>query len=181
MGSLNTPWISFKEVHDRNFGNAEKGDYYQVMGTILMFRHENAWYKACPTETCNKKVVDLENGMYRCEKCNREFPNFKYRLLASMNVGDWSGNQWISMFSSEVEKVFGMTAEEVGQQIEQNPEAISIIADKTHFKQFIMKCRAKVETYNDEARLKTVCIKVDPINYKEYNAHLMERIDQLLS
>lgn len=65
-----------------------------------------------------------------------------------MNVGDWSGNQWVSMFSSEVEKVLGMTAEEVGQQVEQNPEAMMSIANTAHFKQFVMKCRAKVETYN---------------------------------
>lgn len=65
-----------------------------------------------------------------------------------MNVGDWSGNQWISMFSSEVERVIGMTSEEVGQQIAQNPEAMAQIADQAHFKQFIMKCRAKMETYN---------------------------------
>ncbi|KAG5891263.1 hypothetical protein JTB14_019670 [Gonioctena quinquepunctata] len=171
----------FKEVQDQNLGNAERGDYYQVMGTILLVRSENAMYKACPTPECNKKVIDLENGMYRCEKCNREFPNFKYRLLASMNIGDWSGNQWISMFSAEVEKILGMTSEEVGQQVDQNPEAMRLITDKAHFKQFILKCRAKMETYNDESRLKTVCIKVDPINYEEYNAHLIERIQQLMA
>lgn len=65
-----------------------------------------------------------------------------------MNVGDWSGNQWVSMFSSEVEKVLDMTSQEVGEQIEQDPEAKAAIADKAHFKQFIMKCRAKMETYN---------------------------------
>ncbi|CAG9818455.1 unnamed protein product [Phaedon cochleariae] len=180
-GGFNTPWMSFKEVQDQNLGNADKGDYYQVMGTILLIRSENAMYKACPTPECNKKVIDLENGMYRCEKCNREFPNFKYRLLASMNVGDWSGNQWMSMFSSEVEKVLGQTSQEIGEQVEQNSEAMANIVDKCHFRQFILKCRAKMETYNDESRLKTVCIKVDPINYEEYNNHLIERIQQLIA
>lgn len=70
-----------------------------------------------------------------------------------MNVGDYSGNQWISMFSSEAEKVLGMTSEEVGQQIEQNSEAMTQIADQAHFKQFIMKCRAKMETYNVSQKL----------------------------
>ncbi|XP_018574321.1 replication protein A 70 kDa DNA-binding subunit [Anoplophora glabripennis] len=179
LGNFSAPWMSFKEVTDQGLGNGERGDYYQVMGTILLIRTENAIYKACPTPDCNKKIIDMENQMYRCEKCNREFPNFKYRLLASMNVGDWSGNQWVSMFSSEVEKVLGMTSQEVGEQIEQDSEAMAAIADKVHFKQFVMKCRAKMETYNDETRLKTVCIKVDPINYEEYNAHLIGRIQQL--
>ncbi|KAJ8924906.1 hypothetical protein NQ315_001063 [Exocentrus adspersus] len=180
LGSFSAPWMSFKEVTDQGLGNGERGDYYQVMGTILLIRSENAVYKACPTPECNKKVVDLENGMYRCEKCNREFPNFKYRLLASMNVGDWSGNQWVSMFNDEAEKVLGMTAQEVGARIEQEADAMSAIADKAHFKQFIMKCRVKQETFNDETRLKTVCVKVDPVNYEEYNNHLIERIQQLM-
>lgn len=64
------------------------------------------------------------------------------------NVGDWSGNQWLSMFSSEAEKVLGMTAKEVGEALEADPEAVSTIVDKAHFKQFIFKCRAKMENYN---------------------------------
>lgn len=85
-GSFNTPWMSFKEVQDQQLGNAEKGDYYQVMGTVLLMRGENLIYKACPMEKCNKKIVDLETGMYRCEKCRTEYPNFKYRLLGSVST-----------------------------------------------------------------------------------------------
>lgn len=79
-----TSWMSFREVQESGLGNSEKGDYYQVKANIMLMRPENCLYKACPTEECNKKVIDLENGMYRCEKCNREYPNFKYRLLASV-------------------------------------------------------------------------------------------------
>lgn len=178
-GNFATNWMTFKEVKDQKLGSSDKGDYYQVKATILLVKGENIIYKACPTAECNKKIIDLENSMYRCEKCNREFPNFKYRLLASMNVGDHTGNQWVSMFSSEVEKILGMTAEEVGQALEHNKEEISNIVDRAHFKEYVLKCRAKIETYNDEARLKTVCIKVDPVNYEEYNSLLIEKIQQL--
>ena len=41
-------------------------------------------FQACPTEACNKKVVDQGNGMYRCEKCAREFPNYKWRMILSV-------------------------------------------------------------------------------------------------
>lgn len=85
-GNFSTPWISFKEVQNQGLGTAEKGDYFQTKGTILLFRSENCFYKACPTDDCNKKVVDLQNGMFRCEKCNREYPNFKYRLLGSVCI-----------------------------------------------------------------------------------------------
>ncbi|XP_056629805.1 replication protein A 70 kDa DNA-binding subunit [Diorhabda sublineata] len=180
-GNFSTNWMTFKEVKDQKLGSSDKGDYYQAKATILLVKAENIIYKACPTAECNKKIIDLENSMYRCEKCNREFPNFKYRLLASMNVGDHTGNQWVSMFSSEVEKILGMTAEEVGQALEHNKEEVANIVDRAHFKEYLLKCRAKIETYNDEARLKTVCIKVDPVNYEEYNSFLIEKIQQLIA
>jgi replication factor A1 len=158
--------MSFKEVHEKGLGQSEKGDYFQTMATILLVRSENAIYKACPTAECNKKVIDLENGMYRCEKCNREYPNFKYRLLVSvrpllgailffllflsvqMNIGDWSDNQWVSLFSSEAEKILGKTSQEVGLAMENDTEAATAIFREANFKQFVFKCRAKLETYN---------------------------------
>lgn len=65
-----------------------------------------------------------------------------------MNVGDWSGNQWVSMFSSEAEKVLGVTAQEAGDLFEQDPTQFNELVEKAHFKQFVLKCRAKTEVYN---------------------------------
>ena len=36
---------------------------------------------------CNKKLVDQGNGMWRCEKCSREFPNYKWRMI--LQVSAW--------------------------------------------------------------------------------------------
>lgn len=174
-------WINIKDVQEMGMGQGEKGDYFQVKGTVLLYRSENGIYKACPKEDCKKKIVDLGNGMYRCDKCNREYPNFKYLLLGSANIGDWSGNMWISLFSSEAEKVLEMSSQAVGEAIESDPQALVEIADKAHFKQFIFKCRSKMENYNDETRLKTVALKVEPISYKECNTHAISRIQELLN
>lgn len=58
-----------------------QADYFSCVGTIVHLRKENSMYQACPSQDCNKKVIDQQNGLYRCEKCDREFPNFKYRLM----------------------------------------------------------------------------------------------------
>lgn len=58
-----------------------QADYFSCVGTIVHLRKENCMYQACPSQDCNKKVIDQQNGLYRCEKCDREFPNFKYRLM----------------------------------------------------------------------------------------------------
>lgn len=61
-----------------------QADYFTCIATIVFLRKENCLYQACPTQDCNKKVVDQQNGMFRCEKCDKEFPNFKYRLILSV-------------------------------------------------------------------------------------------------
>lgn len=63
-----------------------QADYFSCVATLLYIRKETCLYMACPSGDCNKKVIDQHNGTYRCEKCNREFPNFKYRLLLSVSA-----------------------------------------------------------------------------------------------
>ena len=43
-------------------------------------------YQACPSEDCNKKVIEEGDGSYRCEKCNKTYPEFKYRLILSVSA-----------------------------------------------------------------------------------------------
>lgn len=52
------------------------------------------------------------------------------------------------MFNDEAQKVIGMTAQELGTHMENDKESNVKILNKVHFKQFIFKCRAKIENYN---------------------------------
>lgn len=65
--------------------SSSQADYFTCIGTIVYMRKENCLYQACPSKDCNKKVVDQQNGMFRCEKCDKEFPDFKYRLMLSVS------------------------------------------------------------------------------------------------
>lgn len=86
-GNYNTEWMDMGDVLSRNLGQGDKPDYYQCRVTVEKAKMENAFYKACPTPDCNKKVVEGggDGSTYRCEKCNAEFPNFKYRLLLNVS------------------------------------------------------------------------------------------------
>lgn len=85
-------WITFADAEAKQLGSGEKGDYYNLTGVLTFTFADNAVYKACPQDQCNKKLVDQENGLFRCEKCNREYPNFKYRLLLGVSSADLKGN-----------------------------------------------------------------------------------------
>lgn len=85
-GGGSNEWITFSEAESKQLGAGDKGDYYSLLGVLTFMFADNAIYKACPQEQCNKKLVDLENGLFRCEKCNREYPNYKYRILLGVSV-----------------------------------------------------------------------------------------------
>lgn len=86
-GGMNAPIMTVAEAMKKNLELVDGVEVYVVKGNIGLIRKENSMYKSCPTEGCNKKLVDQSNEMYRCEKCDREFPNYKYRLLLNVSIG----------------------------------------------------------------------------------------------
>ena len=56
--------------------------------TLSDLKADKIMYKACPTEKCNKSVVDLGTGNYRCEKCAQEFANFHWRYILRGAIAD---------------------------------------------------------------------------------------------
>ena len=55
-------------------------------------------YKACPSEKCNKMVVDISNNKYRCEKCQEEFDEFRWRYIVRGAIADATGYQVCLIF-----------------------------------------------------------------------------------
>ncbi|XP_076667304.1 replication protein A 70 isoform X2 [Andrena cerasifolii] len=177
-GGASGPWLTFKETKDMELG-FRGPDMYTIKATVSLIRIENSLYKSCPSDTCKKKLIDQANDMYRCEKCDKEYPNFRYRLLASLSLADWTDNQWATAFSEEAEKVLGITAQELGElQQNDNDAFLEKFGDAT-FKSFIFKMRVKTEVFSDENRLKATCVNISPLDYKVYNDHLITQIKEL--
>jgi replication factor A1 len=58
-----------------------KPDYFNLIATVSYIKQDGCWYPACGTEGCNKKVTQMDNG-WKCEKCDKTFPNPNYRLYS---------------------------------------------------------------------------------------------------
>lgn len=86
QGNFSSEFMNLHDAKLKNLGAGDKPDYFQVKGFIHNIRSANAFYKACPNKDCNKKVVDQENGSFRCDKCNIESTEFKYRLLVNVRI-----------------------------------------------------------------------------------------------
>ncbi|GFS15991.1 replication protein A 70 kDa DNA-binding subunit [Elysia marginata] len=178
-GGQSSNWKTFLQVKSENLGQGEKADYYTAKGTVVFVKKDNCMYQACPLPDCNKKVIDQGNGQYRCEKCNREFPNHKWRMILSCNVADHTDNQWITCFQDSAECVLGLKADELGQLREKDEMQFDQVLQEALFKSYIFRMRAKVETYNDESRLKTVCVAANTVDWNEYGNQLLSQISQL--
>ncbi|KAF3705738.1 Replication protein A 70 kDa DNA-binding subunit [Channa argus] len=174
-------WKTLSDIKNEHMGQEEKAVYFSCVATVLYIRKENCLYQACPSADCNKKVIDQQNGLYRCEKCNREFPNFKYRLLLSANLADFGDNQWVTCFQETAEALLGHDADTLGQLRDTDEAAFDEVFQKVNFTTHIFKNRVKLETYNDESRVKVTVLEVQPLNHREYSRRLLSNIRKLAS
>uniref|UniRef100_A0A8C1U5C4 Replication protein A subunit n=1 Tax=Cyprinus carpio TaxID=7962 RepID=A0A8C1U5C4_CYPCA len=185
-GGGNTNWKTLAEVKNEHLGHGDKADYFSCIATIVYIRKENCLYQACPSKDCNKKVVDQQNGMYRCEKCDKEFPDFKYRLMISANIADFGDNQWVTCFQDSAETLLGQNAGYLGQLKDSvsfffqfNEPAFDEVFQHANFNTFVFRNRAKLETYNDESRIKVTVVDVKPVDHREYSKRLIINIRKL--
>ncbi|GBM05833.1 Replication protein A DNA-binding subunit [Araneus ventricosus] len=177
--SMGGQWKTFAQAVTEQLGMGDKPDYYVNKATIVMLRKENCMYMACPGEECNKKVIDMNNGIYRCEKCNREYSEFKWRLLLSVSVADFTENQWVTCFQEAAEAILGVNAQELGAYKETDEERYNEILTDANFKSYIFKLRTKMETFNEESRLKTTVVNVTPIDHVTYIKKIISDIKQM--
>ncbi|KAE8622260.1 hypothetical protein XENTR_v10005168 [Xenopus tropicalis] len=178
-GGGNTNWKSLLEVKTENLGHGEKADYFTSVATIVYLRKENCLYQACPSQDCNKKVIDQQNGLFRCEKCDKEFPNYKYRLILSANIADFGENQWITCFQESAESILGQNATYLGELKEKNEQAYDEVFQNANFRSYTFRIRVKLETYNDESRIKATAMDVKPVDHKEYSRRLIMNIRKM--
>nr|XP_018902956.1 PREDICTED: replication protein A 70 kDa DNA-binding subunit [Bemisia tabaci] len=170
--------ISLRDFRDKQLGSGDKPDYFSIKGTVTHVRQENALYQACPLGDCKRKVVDQNNGFFRCEKCCKEVPNYIWRLLLNVHVVDWSGEVWITLFQETAEQLLGMTAAEVGAVKEEHND-ISSCFKNIRFSEHIFRLRAKQETYNDETRVRVAAVTAKAPDRKSYCDYLIKEIKQL--
>jgi len=175
----NSQFLTIKGAQLAQLGSGDKADYFSMYSHLIFVRSETALYKACPKPDCQKKVVDRNDGTYRCEKCNDETDNFKYRLMLSAQLCDATGNQWVTFFQDTAETLLGITSTELGRLMEEAKEEYSDVFQKQMFKLFEIRVRAKMETYNNETRLKVTVVNIKPVDYKVASLKLISEIKRL--
>lgn len=71
------------DVKDEMLGTGDQPDNFWVRAHLVYIKKENISYPACPTPKCGKKMMMEDTNSWRCEKCDRTFPEPEYRYAAS--------------------------------------------------------------------------------------------------
>lgn len=77
-GFNRTEMRNLNDVKESQLGSSDKVDYFSTRATIMHIKADNISYPACPTQGCNKKVIQ-EGNNWRCEKCDKSFEAPEHR------------------------------------------------------------------------------------------------------
>nr|ADR72941.1 replication protein A1 [Brachionus ibericus] len=171
-------WKFLDQLKDEKLGMGDKADYFSTKAYVLYAKKDNSMYMACPGENCNKKIFDQNDGTYRCEKCARNYPNFKWRMILNINLADFAESNWATCFQETAETILGIGTEELGELKNSNDPKFDEIFSECAFKEFNFKLRAKMETYNDERRVKVSAVTVEPVDYAQSGRRILQKIKQ---
>ncbi|RDL37865.1 putative single-stranded DNA-binding protein 68k chain [Venustampulla echinocandica] len=167
---------TISQVRDENLGMSEKDDYFSVKATIVFIKQDSISYPACLSENCNKKVTELPDGTWRCEKCEIAHPRPQHRYIMTLNVADHTGQLYLSCFDDVGRLVMGMDADQLNELKENDAEGAQKAFDDANCKTLFFRCRARMDTYNDQQRVRYQVLSAAPIDFKSEARKLTELI-----
>lgn len=154
-------------------------EYATIQASVMYLKEDGLYYESCPGENCNKKVFMEDNGIYRCEKCNYSFDNCNYRYMMNIHLGDFTGQHWATLFDEHGKSMFGMTAKEMKELGEQNPEEIHNLIKGIFSKEYQFKIRTREENYNGESKLRSNCLELNPVDYSAEARRMLDAIEKV--
>jgi len=174
-GNSKDPRKFIQDIKNDNLGQGEKPDYFTSRCWVTYFRHDGTYcYVANPE---NKKKVVQQGDNWFDESLNKVIDNPERRYVLSLSASDHTGSAWFSAFNDEGMKLLGSkTADEMNEFKENNDPQFEAIFAANTFRPYVIKARAKVEMWQDEARVKNTVVGVTPLDFREGCQELLDLI-----
>lgn len=151
-GGRQDPTKTVSQIREEQLGMSEEPAYFSIRATIVYIKQDTFSYPACLNEGCSKKVIMTDNSTWRCEKCEANHPKPQHRYIMSLNVNDHTGQLWLSCFDDTGRAIIGMSADQLMELKENDSTAMEKAFEESNCKTWIFKCRAKMDTFQDQAR-----------------------------
>jgi replication factor A1 len=173
------------DIKNLNLGYNEKGDYICFKANFSFFKKDKeggAWYTACPNkeDPCRNrcKVTQTTDGNWQCDRCQGVYPNCNRKWIFSGTVADDTASTWVSLFDDQALTLFnGAMADDVFAEFENQDSYDGYFAKACHT-EWNLKCRVKNEMVNDEPRLKTTIVRMEPVDYAAESRDMISQMEK---
>ena len=116
----------------------------------------------------------------RCEKCNSTSAECQRRYIVSCTFIDDSGQAWVSAFNESALELFGkVDADQLAvykEEVDGEDGKFEAYMKQFNFQRYILKLRAKADTWNEQTRVKVSIADVKPCDYKAESAALVQAL-----
>ena len=147
------PFKTIAQCKDEGLGmDSEKADFFSLKASTQYIKQDNFCYPACSSEGCNKKVVEIDPGQWRCERCDKNHPKPQYRYIMSVNVSDHTGQIWLSCFDESARVIMGISADELMEIKEVDEAKFSSYFTDANCRIWNWKVKAKMDSFQDQQR-----------------------------
>lgn len=157
-----------------NLDKLSRGIFASVQAFVSVIKSENVAYMACPIDNCKKKVTE-EDNKWRCSNCGI-FGTYKFLYLLNIEIGDFSGLTWITMFDETASAFFGMSAEKLMDLQGRDPIACEEVLEKNLYQTLEFRVRITSEIYEGQKRNRWSCTAVRPVNVESYKSMLKNEL-----
>ena len=162
------------DIKDEQLGHGEKPDYFTTRCWVTFYKHDGTFcYVANPE---NKRKVVQQGDNWFDESLNKVIDNPERRYVLSLSASDHTGSNWFSAFNDEGIKLLGQTADQLNEWKENGDPRFEETFHNQIFRPYMLKARAKVETWQDEARVKCTVVEVSPLDFRQGSAELLTLI-----
>jgi replication factor A1 len=152
-GARGDPFKTVSQVKDEQLGmEGEKADFFSLKGSTQYIKQDNFCYPACLTEGCNKKVVEIDPGQWRCERCDKNHARPEYRYIMQVNVSDHTGQLWLSCFDEAGRLIMGRPANDLMELKETDEKKFTEVFSEANCRNWNWKCKARMDSFQEQQR-----------------------------
>eukprot|EP01105_Mastigella_eilhardi_P000284 TRINITY_DN1038_c0_g3_i1.p1 TRINITY_DN1038_c0_g3~~TRINITY_DN1038_c0_g3_i1.p1 ORF type:complete len:685 (+),score=222.62 TRINITY_DN1038_c0_g3_i1:234-2057(+) len=163
----------------------ESREFYQVTGTVTLFRRDNNkfFYMACPNtnsgKECNRKVTDNGDGMFHCAACGRDFDHYNARYIMNITASDHTGSMYLSCFNESGRQLLNMDCRKLLEIKGQSESQFDAVFTERSFRKYTFKVRGQAEEYNQETRIKFSVLNATPLDWVAESRKLLQQIAEM--
>jgi len=182
IGLNDTERLTIKEgieLKEKDQVSDPKGMVFTIRAVLMMIKKDrDLWYPADPDTS--KKLVPSSTGKWRNEMTSKEYDDPNYRYVLNVNAQDHTGTIWLSFFDEAAQTIIGKSATEMSDLQEFRENEYERLLEAPLLKPYVLRVRAKQDTWQDEVRVKYQVLKASPVDFGPESRIVMEDIREYL-